>query len=102
MKKAQIVVGGIYAAKVGGKIRPVRILAVSELGGWDVVNVETNRAIRVKSPQRLRFACDQHCRPLAGRIVAGEKQPARGTNADGWWQTPYDEITGELRQSARR
>jgi len=54
MKKNEVIIGGRYLAKVSGKVVPVRITGESRYGGWDAVNVETNRTVRIKSAQRLR------------------------------------------------
>ena len=54
MKKNEITIGGVYAAKVRGKVVPVRITGESPYGGWDGVNTQTRRAIRVRSAARLR------------------------------------------------
>lgn len=54
MKKNEITIGGVYAAKVSGKVVPVRITGESPYGGWDAVNTQTKRAIRVRSAARLR------------------------------------------------
>ncbi|MCD6404829.1 MAG: winged helix-turn-helix domain-containing protein [Planctomycetes bacterium] len=54
MKKDKVKVGGTYKAKVSGKLTEVRITGESRHGGWDAVNVLTNRTVRIKSAQRLR------------------------------------------------
>ena len=54
MKKNEITIGGVYAAKVSGKVVPVKITGESPYGGWDAVNTQTKRAIRVRSAARLR------------------------------------------------
>ena len=54
MKKNEINIGGVYAAKVSGKVVPVKITGESPYGGWDAVNTQTKRAIRVRSAARLR------------------------------------------------
>jgi len=54
MKKNEITIGGVYAAKVSGKVVPVLIKGESPYGGWDAVNTQTKRAIRVRSAARLR------------------------------------------------
>jgi len=56
MKKAQVKVGGIYAAKVSGKVVQVRIDAENPHGGWDATNLATKKKVRIKSAQRLRAA----------------------------------------------
>jgi hypothetical protein len=55
MKKSQIEIGRVYAAKVSGRISPVRIVSESPHGGWRAVNMMTGREVHVRSPQRLRF-----------------------------------------------
>ena len=54
MKKDEIIIGGIYVAKVSGKLTPVRVLQVSPYGGFDAVNTTTGRQIRVRTAARLR------------------------------------------------
>jgi len=54
MKKADVKVGNTYAAKVSGKVVPVRIDAESRYGGWDATNLATKKRVRIKSAQRLR------------------------------------------------
>jgi len=54
MKKAEIQIGRIYIAKVSQKLARVRITGESQYGGWDAVNVATERAIRIRGAQRLR------------------------------------------------
>src|SRR5688572_25359050 len=58
MKKEQVQVGRVYAAKVSGSVVPVRITAEKWQGdkhvGWTGVNVRTNKSVRIRSAQRLR------------------------------------------------
>jgi len=54
MKKDEVKVGQTYRVKVSGKIADVRITGENRHGGWDGVNVATNRQVRIKSAQRLR------------------------------------------------
>ena len=56
MKKADVKVGGTYAAKVSGKVVPVRIDAENPRGGWDATNTATGKKVRIKSARRLRGA----------------------------------------------
>ena len=56
MKKADVKIGGTYAAKVSGKVVPVRIESVNGRGGWDATNTVTRKKVRIKSAQRLRGA----------------------------------------------
>jgi len=69
MKKNEVVIGGRYLAKVSGRIVPVRITGQSPYGGWEAVSEETHRAVRIKSPQRLRRPADAATR----EAVAGEE-----------------------------
>ncbi len=54
MKKADVMVGGIYEARVSGQLVPVRITAVSVHGGWVGVNRKTQRLVRIRTAGRLR------------------------------------------------
>jgi hypothetical protein len=54
MKKHEVKVGTVYRVKVSGSVQDVRITGANPHGGWDGVNVATNRAVRIKSVQRLR------------------------------------------------
>jgi len=55
MKKAQIQIGVTYRAKVSGKLADVRITGACSYGGWNGINLATNRTVRIKSAQRLRY-----------------------------------------------
>lgn len=54
MKKNDVKVGETYRVKVSGSMADVRITGENPHGGWDGVNVLTNRKVRIKSAQRLR------------------------------------------------
>ena len=54
MKKDEIQIGQAYKVKVSGNVAEVRITGENPHGGWDGVNVATNRAVRIKSAQRIR------------------------------------------------
>lgn len=55
MKRKDVIIGQAYRAKISGKQAKVRITGESPYGGWDGINVETGKAVRIRSPQRLRF-----------------------------------------------
>ena len=59
MKKNEVEIGGVYTAKVNGKVVKVRIDAENPHGGWDATNLETNRKVRIKTAQRLRAAASK-------------------------------------------
>ena len=59
MKKAEIVIGEVYLAKVSRALVPVRIDSVRHLygggtRGWTATNLVTGREIHVRSAARLR------------------------------------------------
>lgn len=54
LKKDQVEVGRVYTVKVSGVISRVRLEAENPHGGWDGVNLETNRRVRVRTAGRLR------------------------------------------------
>lgn len=55
MKKEQVKLGKRYCAKVSGQIAVVRLLKESPYGGWDAVNEDTGRSVRIKTAARLRY-----------------------------------------------
>jgi hypothetical protein len=59
MKKANVQVGGIYAARVSGKICRVRInspayITKSTWRSWHATNLDTGRRVFIHSAARLR------------------------------------------------
>lgn len=59
MLKKQINIGSvyvakIYVAKISGRLVRVQINSVSNYGGWNATNLDTNRQIRIKSAAKLR------------------------------------------------
>jgi hypothetical protein len=75
MKKNDVETGATYVAKVSGKLARVRIERESPYGGWEAVNVDTGRRVRVKSAQRLRRAVSDAKRAKA--IAAADQANAR-------------------------
>lgn len=53
MKKAEVVIGGRYVAKVSDRRVIVRIDRVSEYGGWWATNLKTGREVRILTAARL-------------------------------------------------
>lgn len=58
MKKADVKIGATYLVKVAGNLVPVKITREHEKGGWLGTSRKTGKAIRIKSPQRLRKCLD--------------------------------------------
>ena len=56
MKKNEIHIGGQYTCKVSDKIVVVKITGENPHGGWDAINLKTNKTVRIKSAQWLRTA----------------------------------------------
>lgn len=54
MQKKDVVVGGVYYAKVSGQCVRLRIDAPHPQTGWNATNLETGRMIRVRTAARLR------------------------------------------------
>jgi hypothetical protein len=55
MKKDEVRTGGVYLAKVSGRVVEVKILGERAfMRGWDAVNLETGRSVYIKSAARLR------------------------------------------------
>jgi len=110
IRKADVEIGGRFIAKVSGKLVKVRITAESSYGGWNAVNEESGRAIRIRSARRLRRRVKQvrcgeceNCRTLImlkptwfKRYKAAKKALAEGSlNPDSW--TP-EQINAEWRR----
>ena len=53
MKKSDVVIGGVYVAKVSGRRVKVKILSESQYGGWDALNQMTGHRVRIRSARRL-------------------------------------------------
>jgi hypothetical protein len=58
MKKTDVQINATYLVKVAGNLVPVRIDREHESGGWLGTSRKTGKAIRIKSPQRLRKRLD--------------------------------------------
>lgn len=54
MKKNEVQVGAVYLVKVSGKVQPVRVVRESSFGGWEGINVNTGREVRIKTAAKLR------------------------------------------------
>ena len=64
MKKNEVQIGATYQVSVTGKLAPVKIVRENPHGGWNGVNVDTKREVRIKSDQRLRKRLDAAPRAL--------------------------------------
>jgi len=64
MKKNEVQIGATYQVSVTGKLAPVKIVRENPHGGWNGVNVDTKRDVRIKSAQRLRKRIDAAPRAL--------------------------------------
>ena len=59
MKKADVVIGAHYVAKVSGVLTTVKIDRVSPYGnGWEAHNIRTGRKVFIRSATRLRRAVE--------------------------------------------
>ena len=78
MKKDEIKIGETYRVKVTGKLADVRITGENPHGGWDGVNVATNRKVHIKSAQRLRGKSP--ARPGGKRIMTKAEYEAEAAD----------------------
>jgi len=72
MKKADVVVGQRYWARVSGRVVAVKICSEHRLGGWSAINTETGREVRIRTAGRLRSVLVAHAR-LVRADVPSEK-----------------------------
>ena len=70
MKKEKVKLGQTYVVKVSGKVAPVKLTAVNPHGGYDGVNQETKKTVRVRNAGRLRGLWPKKNLP----IVAGKTE----------------------------
>lgn len=84
MKKNEVKIGGVYAAKVTDKLVPVRIDATKGTG-WSATNLATGKTIYIKSAQRLRDEAKGAAKPPAQKAAKsptaakGAKRAAKAT-----------------------
>ena len=69
MRKNEVTIGGVYAAKVSGKVVPVKITGESPYGGWDAVNTQTKRTVRIRGAGRLRRRLDRAAIGVGTRVA---------------------------------
>lgn len=85
MKASEIKVGEAYQAKVAGRTQDVRIERKLLRGGWEAVSLETNKKVRVKTPQQLLGPATpaEASAPTQEPIAApgGDKQPGSSDGA---------------------
>ena len=83
MKAINVKLGEVYAVKVSGKICPVRLDRVHHAipgyaGGWWGTNLNTGRAVRIKSAAKLRY------RTMSGeKLLLSHLTPAPERREDG-------------------
>ena len=65
MRKVDVVIGGLYRAKVGGDVVVVRVTGENIYGGWNARSLASGRLIRVRSAQRLRERVDESAADFA-------------------------------------
>ena len=85
MKKSEVKVGGVYAAKVTDKVVPVRIDAENLHGGWDATNQSTGKKVRIKSAQRLRGPWPKEAptsAPVAKKAAKASKDAKKAPGRD--------------------
>lgn len=55
MRKADVVIGATYAAKISGRLTPVQVTGISPYGGYTAQNRRTGRTVHIRSARRLRY-----------------------------------------------
>ncbi len=80
MRTKQIQIGGVYTAKVTGRVVPIRIDAINDEGGWDGTNLATGKAVRVPTPRRLRREVTR-AELKSGKAPGIDRKPLHGAKA---------------------
>lgn len=103
MKEKDVQIGQTYRVKVSGSIANVQILRESPYGGWEGVNTRTQRAVRIRSAQRLRAVASALNQEPKERVVDlgdGRIIRVRGTAPILYWrflnETPGSVYNGWL------
>ena len=78
MKKDNVKLGTVYAAKVSGDVVPVRLDKTNPHGGWDGTNMKTRKQVRIKGAQRLRGLWPTKTMPIAA-VAKTDGDPASAT-----------------------
>jgi hypothetical protein len=65
MKAVQVKLGGLYEVKVSGRMARVRVTGANPFGGYNGINEDSGRSVRLRSARRLR------------RLLAGPGTSAR-------------------------
>ena len=93
MTKSEVMIGGIYTAKVTNKLVQVRIDAESRYGGFDATNLATGKKVRIRSAQRLRGkATGGDTAATGAKKGRSTKKPKAATDVD---TAPTVATTGE-------
>ena len=101
MKKAEAQIGETYRVKVSGNMADVRITGENPHGGWDGINVLTNRKVRIKSAQRLRGKTP--ARPAKrGKIVSLAEYEAGAAKARAPKAKKARKATGKAKTTTKR
>lgn len=94
MKRKQIKLGGVYCAKVSGKLVDVVITDESRHGGWTAMNCITGKVLHIKTAGRLRFEITkpspehpiapvwpEHLKPRVTEVLAAGTEPTKDDKA---------------------
>lgn len=78
MKKYVVKTGEVYQVKVSGKLANVRIIGGNPHGGWDGINLTTNKQVRIKSGARLRRPVSEKAKQAANEAATKTATSAQG------------------------
>jgi hypothetical protein len=81
MKKQGVELHKVYAAKVSGKVVPVRLDSTNPHGGWNCTNMVTRKPCRVATAQRLRGLWPKKNLPIVADKAAGAADVGPGAEA---------------------
>jgi hypothetical protein len=93
MKKADVTIGATYIVKVSGKLTRVRLTRESPYGGWDGLNLATQREVRIRSAARLRAPVGQYRSARLNTTTPRLAPAERGLTLDlmrAWHQDRFD------------
>ncbi|MHB9071872.1 MAG: winged helix-turn-helix domain-containing protein [Sedimentisphaerales bacterium] len=74
MKAKDVQIGQVYKIKVGANVTGVRITEENPYGGWGGININTNKAIRIRTASRIQGLW-KHTTPTLAHVENNSDQP---------------------------
>jgi hypothetical protein len=82
MKAKDVQINQVYTIKVAANITGVRIMGENRYGGWDGINIRTNKPIRIRTASRIRGLWKQGgaVSPTPAQVATKGTKPSKDTS----------------------